>query len=139
MPDFNEKFAELGGDIHFVMVNITDGSRETIETASAFIDENGYDFPVFYDTSSEAAMAYGAYSLPTSFFINAEGHVIAQAMGAIPGSAAGISSRKPASRRSPKGNREAGMLFLPYPAGRRRASRALSPLPSRHPPAAHLH
>ena len=83
MPDFNEKYAELGDDIHFVMVNMTDGGRETVETASAFIEKNGYDFPVLFDTESEAAMTYGAYSLPTSFFINAEGHVIAQAVGAI--------------------------------------------------------
>ena len=83
MPDFNEKYAELGNDIHFVMVNMTDGGRETVETASAFIEKNGYDFPVLFDTESEAAMTYGAYSLPTSFFINAEGHVIAQAVGAI--------------------------------------------------------
>ena len=85
MPDFNEKYAELGDDIHFVMINMTDGGRETIETASAFIDKNGYDFPVLFDTSSHAAMTYGAYSLPTSFFINAQGHVIAQAVGAIDG------------------------------------------------------
>ena len=83
MPDFNEKYAELGGDVHFVMVNMTDGGHETVETASAFIEKNGYDFPVLFDTKSEAAMTYGAYSLPTSFFINAEGHVIAQAVGAI--------------------------------------------------------
>ena len=83
MPDFNEKYAELGGDVHFVMVNMTDGGRETVETASAFIEKNGYDFPVLFDTKSEAAMTYGAYSLPTSFFINAEGHVIAPAVGAI--------------------------------------------------------
>ena len=83
MPDFNEKYAELGNDVHFVMVNMTDGRRETVETASAFIEKNGYDFPVLFDTESEAAMTYGAYSLPTSFFINAEGHVIAQAVGAI--------------------------------------------------------
>ncbi|MBQ8537197.1 MAG: TlpA family protein disulfide reductase [Clostridia bacterium] len=83
MPDFNKKYAELGNDVHFVMVNMTDGGRETIETASAFIEKNGYDFPVLFDTKSEAAMAYGAYSLPTSFFINADGYVIAQAVGAI--------------------------------------------------------
>ena len=83
MPDFNQKYAELGGDVHFVMVNMTDGGRETVETASAFIKENGYEFPVFYDISGEAAAVYGAYSLPTSFFINAEGYVIAQAIGAI--------------------------------------------------------
>lgn len=85
MPDFNDKYAELGGDVHFVMVNMTDGGRETVETAAAFIDENGYGFPVFFDVTGEAANAYGAYSLPTSFFINAEGHVVVQAVGAIDG------------------------------------------------------
>ena len=37
------------------------------------------------EPEAEAALAYGAYSLPTSFFINAKGHVIAQAVGAIDG------------------------------------------------------
>ena len=83
MPDFNDKYRELDGDVHFVMVNMTDGGRETISSASAFIEKNGYSFPVFFDTTGEAAATYGAYSLPTSFFINAEGHIIAQAVGAI--------------------------------------------------------
>jgi len=85
MPDFNEKYLELENDVHFIMVNMTDGGRETIETASDFIDRNGFSFPVFYDTTSEAAAIYEAYSLPTTYFINAEGHLIAQAVGAIDG------------------------------------------------------
>jgi len=83
MPDFDEKYKELGSEVNFVMVNMTDGQRETVEIASSFIEESGYSFPVYYDTNSEAALTYGAYSLPTSFFIDAEGHVIAQAVGAI--------------------------------------------------------
>ncbi|MBE5774736.1 MAG: TlpA family protein disulfide reductase [Clostridiales bacterium] len=83
MPDFNEKYLEIGDDVHFLMVNLTDGSRETIETATAFIDKNGYAFPVFYDTTGEAATAYAAYSLPTTYFIDAYGHAVAQAIGAI--------------------------------------------------------
>ena len=83
MPDFDEKYKELGSEVNFVMVNMTDGQRETVETASGFIEEKGYSFPVFYDSNSEAALTYGAYSLPTSFFIDAEGYVIAQAVGAI--------------------------------------------------------
>ena len=85
MPDFHEKYLELGEDVQFLMVNMTDGSRETVETASAFIAEQGYAFPVFYDTTTQAAMTYGAYSLPMTFFINAEGHAIARATGAIDG------------------------------------------------------
>jgi len=83
MPDFNEKYAEVGDEINFVMVNMTDGQRETVEIASAFIEQNGYSFPVFYDTESEAAITYSAYSLPTSYFIDADGNLVAQAIGAI--------------------------------------------------------
>lgn len=85
MPDFHEKYLELGEDVQFLMINMTDGSRETVETASEFVEEQGYTFPVFYDTKSDAAMTYGAYSLPTTFFIDADGYVIAQASGAIDG------------------------------------------------------
>ena len=83
MPDFNEKYLALEGEVAFLMVNMTDGSRETVETASAFIAGTEYAFPVFYDTDLDAAMAYSVYSLPTTFFIDAQGHAIAQATGAI--------------------------------------------------------
>ena len=45
--------------------------------------EQGYSFPVFYDTDQDAAAIYGVYSLPTTYFIDAEGNAIAQATGAI--------------------------------------------------------
>ena len=82
MPDFHEKYLELGDEIHFLMVNMT-GGRETLSSAKAFISEKGYTFPVFYDTDSDAAMTYNVYSLPTTYFIDAEGYLIAQATGAI--------------------------------------------------------
>ena len=85
MPDFHEKYLELGDEIQFLMVNATDGSRETVETASAFVEENAYTFPVLYDTQSLAAYAYGAYSLPSTFFIDAHGNLVARAAGAIDG------------------------------------------------------
>ena len=82
MPDFHEKYLELGDEIHFLMVNMT-GGRETLSSAKAFISEKRYTFPVFYDTDSDAAMTYSVYSLPTTYFIDAEGYLIAQATGAI--------------------------------------------------------
>ena len=82
MPDFDDAYAELGEDVHFLMVNMTSG-RETLESATSFIEEQGYSFPVCYDTDADAAMTYGVYSLPTTLFIDAEGYGIAQATGAI--------------------------------------------------------
>ena len=82
MPDFHEKYLVLSEDVNFLMVNMTTG-RETMESASAFIEKNEYSFPVFYDINSDAALTYGAYSLPTTFFIDADGYAVAQATGAI--------------------------------------------------------
>ena len=83
MPDFQEKYLELGEDITFLMVNMTDGDRETVEIAAAFIAEAGYTFPVLFDTAASAAMTYGVYSLPSTYFIDAEGNAVARATGAI--------------------------------------------------------
>ena len=83
MPHFNKKYLELGEQVQFLVVNLTDGSRETVEVASAFVAEQGYVFPVFYDTQSDAAITYGVYSIPATYFIDAQGYAIAQATGAI--------------------------------------------------------
>lgn len=83
MPDFQEKYLELGEDVTFLMVNMTDGDRETVEIAAAFIAEAGYTFPVLFDTAASAAMTYGVYSLPSTYFIDAEGNAVARATGAI--------------------------------------------------------
>lgn len=83
MPDFHKVYQEIGNDVQFLMINMTDGSRETVEIASSFVAQQGYTFPVFYDTKAAAASAYGAYALPTTFFIDAQGYVVAQARGMI--------------------------------------------------------
>ena len=83
MPDFDEAYLNYGEQVNFLMVNMTDGSRETVDSASAFIEEQGYEFPVFYDTEYNAALTYGAYALPTTYFIDAEGYVAAWAQSAL--------------------------------------------------------
>lgn len=83
MPDFDEKYKELGEDVHFLMVNMTDGSQETLEKAQKFVEDSGYSFPVYYDTELDAAYKYGVNSIPATYFIDAEGHAIARGQGAI--------------------------------------------------------
>jgi len=83
MPDFDEVYREMGDEVNFLMVNMTDGSRETVEKASTYIADSGYTFPVYYDTQMEAMFTYGAYSLPVTYFFDAEGYGIAQGTGAL--------------------------------------------------------
>ena len=83
MPDFDAAYAQYGEEIHFVMVNATDGSRETVDTAKDYLAEAGYSFPVYFDTSYDASTAYGITGLPTTFFIDAEGYVVAYGASAL--------------------------------------------------------
>lgn len=83
MPDFEEKYNEQGDKVNFLMVNMTDNSRETVKIASEFIASQGYTFPVYYDTEQSAAIAYSVYSLPTTYFIDASGNIVTYASGAI--------------------------------------------------------
>ena len=83
MPDFEEKYQEYGDTIQFLMVNLTDNSQETVETASGFIAGQGYTFPVFYDTDYSAAQAYGVYSIPVTYFIDERGDLITYGQGAL--------------------------------------------------------
>lgn len=83
MPDFNEFHGQLGEEITFLMVNMTDGSRETVDTAKDYVAEQGFTFPVLFDTAGNAATTFGVYSLPTTYFIDDQGNAVAYAMGAI--------------------------------------------------------
>lgn len=83
MDDFQQAYEEFGENIQFLMVNMTDGSRETLSTAQDFIAEKDYTFPVYFDTEQDAALTYSVYSLPSTYFIDAEGGAVARAVGAI--------------------------------------------------------
>ena len=83
MPDFDASYAQYGDDIHFLMVNLTDGYQETLETASAYISGQGYQFPVYYDTAMDAASAYGVSAVPVTYFIDADGNLVAVGQGAL--------------------------------------------------------
>lgn len=83
MPAFENAFRTYGDRVNFVMVNLTDGSRETLTTAKTFLENSGYTFPVYFDTRLEGASRYGVVGIPASFFINAEGRVVAAANTAL--------------------------------------------------------
>lgn len=83
MPAFDLMYQQYGDQITFLMVNVTDGSRDTAESVAAFYEDSGYTFPIYLDTTLEAASAYGAYSIPMTFFIDPEGNLLYYQMGAM--------------------------------------------------------
>ena len=83
LPAFDRAHAEYGEDVVFLMVNLTDGQRETVDGVAKFVKDGGYDFPVYYDTSYSAANAYGVYSIPMTVLVDAEGNLIGGQVGAV--------------------------------------------------------
>lgn len=83
MPDFDAAFRQYGEEIQFMMVNLTDGGQETMDSAQSFIEESGYAFPVFFDTEYSASIAYGTTSIPATYFVNAEGNLVAYGIGPL--------------------------------------------------------
>ena len=83
MPDFNEAFKQYGDEIAFMMVNLTDGSQETMQSALQYLDGQDFDFPVYFDTNANAAITYGVSSVPMTFFIDKDGNLVTYALGAL--------------------------------------------------------
>ena len=83
LPDFEEACKRYEGKVTFLMVNLTDGQRETVEVAKSYIASQGYTFPVYFDTNYEAAYVYGVSSIPQTYFINTDGSLEARATGMI--------------------------------------------------------
>lgn len=76
LPAFDAAFAEHGEDISFLMVNLTDRRRDTLEGVKAFIEKEGYSFPVYFDTELSAAYAYNISSIPMTVFVNPDGSLM---------------------------------------------------------------
>lgn len=83
LPHFDSLYSEYGDEINFLMVNLTDGRRDTVESVKEFVEENGFAFPVYFDTGLEAANAYGAYSIPLTVFIDENGNAVDAYLGAM--------------------------------------------------------
>ena len=83
LPDFQAEFDAQGEHVHFLFINLTDGKNETQDSATSFINSMGYTFPVYFDLDGDAVNAFGIRAIPTTYFIDAEGNLVAKAVGAI--------------------------------------------------------
>lgn len=84
LPYFDTAYKTYGEDVVFMMVNLTDGGRETVEGAKEFVAENGYTFPVYYDTQLDAAITYGINSIPVTLLVDEDGILTAGQIGMVP-------------------------------------------------------
>ncbi|MBQ8860862.1 MAG: TlpA family protein disulfide reductase [Ruminococcus sp.] len=80
MPHFEEAYKE-NSDIVFMMINMTSGDNRS--DAEKFIKEEGYTFPVYFDTDGIASYVYNATSLPMTIFIDKNGDIVTYANGSL--------------------------------------------------------
>lgn len=83
MPGFDTVYRELKDSVQFMMVDLTDGTRETQETGAEYIKSQGYAFPIYFDLEGEAAEIYGITSIPTTVIIDKDGKIVSTSRGAV--------------------------------------------------------
>lgn len=83
MPYFNEIYNKEKGNVTFIMVDLVDGERETVEIGKKFIKSQGFSFPVYFDVNGEAAKTYYLSSIPQTVFIDKKGNIVNQKVGGI--------------------------------------------------------
>ncbi|MBQ9277336.1 MAG: TlpA family protein disulfide reductase [Lachnospiraceae bacterium] len=83
MPYFDTAYKKYSEDINFLFIDLTDGSRDTVESAKAFVDDKGFSFPIGFDTEYDGAYTYAVSSIPMTFFIDKDGVIQAYQIGTI--------------------------------------------------------
>ena len=87
MPDIHKLYDAYGSnenDLVILAIATPEiGKEGTQEEIEAFLDENGYTYPVLFDPENTSVYSYGVSSLPTTFMIDDEGYVFGYVAGAI--------------------------------------------------------
>lgn len=87
MPDIQSLYESYGGNEEDLVVlgvagpNL--GQEGSSEEIAAFLEENGYTYPVVMDEDSSVFYQYGIAAFPTTFMIDADGNVFGYVQGAI--------------------------------------------------------
>lgn len=84
MPSFNEITNKYEKDkITFLMISLTDGERETVDTAKKFIKDNNFSMNILFDKDSDAANKYNILYIPRTLFIDKDGYIVEDHSGEI--------------------------------------------------------
>lgn len=83
MPDFEEVYQEMKDQVQFIMVDSVGCMGETEESGRAYVEEQGFTFPVYYDLGMDAVINYGIQVFPTTYILNGEGRLVTGGRGMI--------------------------------------------------------
>ena len=89
MPEIQALYEAYGaneGDLVVLGIAAPESGQEgSMDEITAFLEENGYSFPVVMDETSKSFMEYGIRAFPTTFMIDKEGNVYGYVEGALTG------------------------------------------------------
>ena len=92
MPDIQALYEEYGENSeNLIVLGVANpkteenpgNADESQEDVEAFLEENGYTYPVAMDTTGKIFQTYGISAFPTTFMITEEGKVFGYASGTL--------------------------------------------------------
>lgn len=83
MPDFNEVYKEYGDRVNFMMVDVNGGGNDDKDKAIKYLNENNFEFPVYFDTELSAYTAYTVTAFPATVILDENGVTYYKGLGAI--------------------------------------------------------
>lgn len=88
MPDIQKLYEayDTEGDNALIVLGVAGpeiGQEGTEEEITAFLEEQGYTYPVLMDTSGELFQAYGVSALPTTYMIDRDGNIFGYVSGML--------------------------------------------------------
>ena len=83
LPYFDSVMKQYGDRVEFMMVNLTDGVRETVDGAKRFVADSGYGFNIYFDTENDVGKKYYLGSIPLTVFVDRNGNIYSGHVGVI--------------------------------------------------------
>lgn len=85
MPYIQKAYEEYGDQVNFVMLNATQSRpSETIDQAKAYIEEEGYSFPIYFDQDFSNQITFSVTTLPSTIVLDQDGKILRAIRGVIP-------------------------------------------------------
>ena len=74
MPDLEAVFQEFDGDVAFLGLN----TQDTREQADRLVEQTGVTYDLALDPDGALARAFGLFTMPTTYFVDADGNVVSR-------------------------------------------------------------
>lgn len=82
MPEMQEFHDTYGDETVILAVNMTT-TEKNLDVVKNYVKEKGLTFPVLLDETNNVSTSYQVYSIPTSYYIDAEGIIRHKYIGAM--------------------------------------------------------